>query len=81
MSSEPARSTPQPPGGGGRGEGRRAQDDGWGAFGLLVAGVAVWGGAGYLVSRWLDNQLFVMLGLLLGMGTALYGVWFRYGRS
>ena len=81
MSTDPTHHTPHPPGDRGRAEGRRAQDDGWGAFGLLVAGVAVWGGAGYLVSRWLNNQLFVMLGLLLGMGTALYGVWFRYGRS
>ena len=45
-----------------------------------MAGVIVWGGAGYLVSEWLDNQLFVMIGLLLGTSTALYGIWFRYGR-
>ncbi|MCU1593284.1 MAG: hypothetical protein JWO12_676 [Frankiales bacterium] len=60
---------------------RKAQDDAWAASGLLMAGVVVWGGAGYLVSEWLDNQLFVMVGLLLGTGTALYGIWFRYGRS
>jgi ATP synthase protein I len=60
---------------------RKAQDDAWAASGLLMAGVIVWGGAGYLVSEWLDNQLFVMLGLLLGTTTALYGIWFRYGRS
>ena len=45
-----------------------------------MAGVIVWGGAGYLVSEWLDNQLFVMIGLLLGTVTALYGVWLRYGK-
>ena len=60
---------------------RQAQDDAWAASGLLISGVAVWGGAGYLVSRWLDNQVFVMIGLLLGTATALYGIWFRYGRS
>ena len=60
---------------------RKAQNDAWAATGLLLSGVIVWGGIGYLVSEWLDNQLFVMLGLLLGTGTALYGIWFRYGRS
>jgi ATP synthase protein I len=59
---------------------RKAQDDAWAASGLLIAGVAVWGGAGYLVSEWLDNQVFVMIGLLLGTATALYGIWFRYGK-
>lgn len=59
----------------------KAQNDAWAASGLLMSGVIVWGGAGYLVSEWLDNQLFVMVGLLLGTGTALYGIWFRYGRS
>ncbi|MCW2674583.1 MAG: hypothetical protein JWP14_3172 [Frankiales bacterium] len=53
----------------------------WAATGLLISGVVVWGGAGYLVSEWLHNQLFVMVGLLLGTATALYGIWFRYGRS
>ena len=60
---------------------RQAQDDAWGATGLLISGVAVWGGAGYLVSAWLHNQVFVMVGILLGTATALYGIWFRYGRS
>ena len=59
----------------------QASNDAWGAFGLMVSGVVVWGGAGYLVSRWTGHQLFTMVGLLVGMGTALYGVWFRYGRS
>ena len=61
--------------------GRQVSNDAWGAFGLMVSGVVVWGGAGYLVSRWTHHQIFTMVGLLLGMGTALYGVWFRYGRS
>jgi ATP synthase protein I len=60
---------------------RQAANDAWSAFGLMLSGVVVWGGAGYLVARWTGHQLFTMLGLLLGMGTALYGVWFRYGRS
>lgn len=66
----------------GRDAGRRkGEADAWGAFGLMVSGVAVWGAVGWLVSEWLHNRVFLMLGLLLGMGAALYLVWFKYGRS
>lgn len=61
--------------------GRKGEADAYGALGLVVSGVLVWGGAGFLVSEWLDNAVFVMLGLLLGMGAGLYLVWFRYGRQ
>ena len=60
---------------------RKGEADAYGALGLVISGVLVWGGVGLLVSRWLDNRLFVMLGLLLGMGAGLYLVWFRYGRQ
>jgi F0F1-type ATP synthase assembly protein I len=60
---------------------RQAANDAWSAFGLMISGVVIWGGAGYLVSRWTHVEVFTLLGLLLGMGTALYGVWIRYGRS
>ncbi len=61
--------------------GRQGQADAWGAFSLVVSGILVWGGAGWLVARWLDNTAFLMLGLLVGMGAALYLVWLRYGRT
>lgn len=60
---------------------RRESDDAWAATSLLLSGVAVWGGAGYLLARWLDAPLLTMVGLLVGTATALYGIWFRYGRS
>jgi F0F1-type ATP synthase assembly protein I len=61
--------------------GRKGEQDAWGAFGLMVSGVAVWGGVGWLLSEWLDNRVFLMVGLLVGMSAALYLVWFKYGRS
>jgi F0F1-type ATP synthase assembly protein I len=61
--------------------GRQGESDAWAAFSLITAGVVFWGGIGWLVSEWLDLRVFVMLGLLLGMGGGLYLVWFRYGRS
>jgi F0F1-type ATP synthase assembly protein I len=60
---------------------RKGEADAYGALGLVISGVLVWGGVGYLLSERFDNQLFVLAGLLLGMGGGLYLVWFRYGRS
>lgn len=59
---------------------RREHANAWHAFGLVASGVTVWGGAGWLLSELFDNTVFLMLGLLLGMGLALYLVWVRYGR-
>lgn len=60
---------------------RKGEADAYGALGLVISGVLVWGGVGFIVGRALDNRLFVMLGLLLGMAGGLYLVWFRYGRG
>lgn len=60
---------------------RREQANAWNAVSLIASGVLVWGGVGWLVAEWLDNQIFLMLGLLLGAGAALYLVWVRYGRT
>lgn len=65
----------------GRPGGRGGESDAWAAFGLVVSGVLVWGGAGILVSRWLDHPLPAVVGLLVGMAGGLYLVWFRYGRA
>lgn len=62
-------------------ESRREQQAAWGAMSTVMSGVMVWGGAGWLVSRWLDHDAFIVLGLLLGMGAALYLVWVRYGKA
>ena len=61
--------------------GRRGDQDAWGAFGLVVSGVLVWGGVGGLLGAWLDSSIPVLIGLLVGMAGGLYLVWFRYGRT
>lgn len=61
--------------------GRKGEADAYGALGLVISGVLVWGGVGFLLSERFDNRLFVLVGLLLGMGAGLYLVWFRYGRQ
>lgn len=59
----------------------RESDDAWGALSLVISGVALWGGVGFLLGLWLDSDVPVVLGLLLGMAGALYLVWVRYGRA
>lgn len=63
------------------GERRKGEQDAWGAFGLVVSGVLVWGLVGGLLGAWLDSSIPVVVGLLVGMAAGLYLVWFRYGRA
>ncbi len=55
--------------------------DPWAAFGTVAGGIFVWGGAGWLLTRWLGSPLFTLAGLLLGLGAAFYLVWVRYGKA
>ena len=43
--------------------------------------MAVWGGAGWLLDRWLDTKVFVPAGILLGMAVAIYLVVVKYGAA
>lgn len=61
--------------------GRREQSDAWNAFALVASGVTVWGGVGWLVSEWLDNRFYLMIGIIVGAAAALYLVWVRYGKA
>lgn len=64
-----------------RNPGRREEGALWSIFGYLLSGLLVWGGIGYFVDRWLGyDRVFTLVGLLLGMGSALYLVWLRFGR-
>lgn len=72
---------PTPPDNSSREFARKGEADAYGALGSVVSGVLVWGGIGYLLSERFDNQVFVLVGLLLGMTAGLYLVWFRYGRQ
>src|SRR3954454_5999479 len=46
-------------------------DTGWSVIGTMLSGMAVWGGAGWLLDRWLDTKGFVPVGVLLGMAVAI----------
>ena len=47
--------------------------DAWSIIGLLLGGLLVWGGIGYLLDRWLGfRALFLPIGLIVG---AIGGTW------
>lgn len=54
-------------------------DLGWGITGTLLSGLIVWGAAGWLVDRWLDTRVFVVIGGILGLAVAIYLVAVKYG--
>ncbi|HLB62294.1 MAG TPA: hypothetical protein VJN50_06135 [Actinomycetota bacterium] len=55
----------------------------WTILGTLLAGILVWGGVGLLVDRLLgfDRWVFLPIGMLVGIGVAIYVVYVRYGRD
>ena len=54
-------------------------DVGWGITGTMLSGMLVWGGAGWLLDRWLETRFFILVGILLGLGVAIYLVVVKYG--
>jgi len=52
----------------------------WTILGYLLSGPLFWGGIGWGLDNWLGTGYFLVSGLLLGMGAALYLVWLRFGR-
>ncbi|WP_106275437.1 AtpZ/AtpI family protein [Geodermatophilus tzadiensis] len=54
-------------------------ETGYAVIGTMISGMAVWGGAGWLLDRWLDTRVFVPVGIILGMAAAIYLVVKRYG--
>lgn len=52
----------------------------WSIPSYLLSGMAVYGGAGWLLDRWLGTSALLPIGILVGLGLALYLVYHRYGR-
>jgi F0F1-type ATP synthase assembly protein I len=53
-------------------------DVGWGITGTMLSGIVVWGGVGLALDHWLGTRFLVVVGLLLGLGTAIYLVVVKY---
>jgi len=69
-----ARPSPDSPSRGGSGA-----ETGYAVIGTLLSGMAVWGGAGWLLDQWLDTPVFFPVGIILGMAAAIYLVVARFG--
>ena len=60
---------------------RREENALWSIFGYLVSGLLFWGGIGWSADHFLNTTYFTLIGLLVGIGGALYLVWLRFGRE
>ena len=48
---------------------------------LLVSGLFVYGGLGWLVDHWLGTRVWTPVGLIVGAGLGVYTVVRKYGRT
>jgi len=62
-------------------DGSSGENHGWTIFGYLISGMAVYGGIGWLVSRWTQLALLFPLGMLAGLAAAILLIVLKYGRS
>lgn len=60
---------------------RKGEADAWNAFSLVLAGMLLWGGLGWLAGRVLHAPVLTGVGLMVGTAGGLALVWLRYGRS
>ncbi|WP_084960818.1 AtpZ/AtpI family protein [Thermoactinospora rubra] len=66
---------------------RRPEDDGrdfadaaWSVPSYLLAGMAIYGGIGWLLDRWLGTSAFFLIGIVLGTVLAGYLCYRKFGR-
>jgi F0F1-type ATP synthase assembly protein I len=57
---------------------KQPSGDPWVAFGYLVSGAVIYGGIGWLLDRWLETSFLLPVGMLFGIGLALYLVFRLY---
>lgn len=59
-----------------------SESAGWSILSYLLGGMAVYGGLGWLISRWAGHtSAFLAGGLIVGLALALAMVILRYGRA
>ncbi|HEX6684294.1 MAG TPA: hypothetical protein VF062_15935 [Candidatus Limnocylindrales bacterium] len=69
MAGNQPQKPPQSPGG----------SDGWVAVGYLLSGMAVWGGVGWLIDRWLHlGRVPIAAGVIIGAVGGIYLVMRRF---
>jgi len=61
-------------------DGRDFADAMWSVPSSLLAGMAIYGGLGWLLDRWLDTSAFFPIGTVLGLVLGGYLVYRKFGR-
>jgi F0F1-type ATP synthase assembly protein I len=52
---------------------------GWAIMSTMLGGIGLYGFAGWLIDQWLDTKFATPIGLVLGMGLAIYVIMKRFG--
>ena len=65
-----------------QGEAWRSANQAWDVIGLLLSGILVCGGIGWVLDRLVgfDRHVFVPIGMLAGMGLSIYLIYLKLGR-
>jgi ATP synthase protein I len=60
-------------------DGRDFANAAWSIPGYLLSGIAIYGGIGWLLDRWLGTSAFFPIGIALGVVLSVYGIYRKYG--
>jgi ATP synthase protein I len=59
----------------------KEESPGWRIFSYMLSGMAVYGGIGWLIGRWVGYQAVLFpVGMVIGLGLAIVLIVIRYGR-
>ncbi len=61
--------------------GQGGADQGYRVVSILIAGLLVYGGLGWLLDRWLGTSWWLPIGLVLGVALGIYLVVVRFGKQ
>lgn len=53
----------------------------WTIVGYMLSGLIFWGGAGFFADKFFNTSYLTLIGVLVGMGGALYLIWLRFVRE
>ena len=55
---------------------------GWNITATMIAGIALWGGVGYVIDRLTSTpHVFFAFGTNMGAAASIYSVYLRYGKG
>jgi F0F1-type ATP synthase assembly protein I len=58
-----------------------SQNAGWSIFGYLISGMVFYGAVGWLIGHFTNVAALFPIGALVGLGVAIFAVFYKYGRS